>query len=342
MEKYNPESTGLKTNGIFGLPYTQEQSQLVILPAPWDVTNSFGDGTSLCPSQIQALSSQIDLYDPWFQNAFEKGIFMQPENSKWVDENKHLRRLAKSIIESLEHNKPLDLQQRNDLKKINKTCSEFHEFNYLQSLELMKQGKAVGLLGGDHSTALGNIKAHIEYHGPDLGILQFDAHADLRIAYQGFQHSHASIMDNVLKLDQAPSKLIQVGIRDYCESEFLYTQQDDRIDTYFDHQIQDQLLAGTQWTQIEKDIAIELPKNVYISMDIDGLTPDLCPSTGTPVPGGVTYNQFAHLLKTLVNLGKNIVGFDLCEVSPQTEWDSIVGSRVLYKLCAATLACRSK
>src|SRR5690606_19124611 len=115
---------------------------------------------------------------------------------------------------------------------------------YESSLALLKQGKKVGLIGGDHSTPLGFIKALAAVHG-SFGVLQIDAHADLRKAYEGFTYSHASIMYNVLEMIPEVSKLVQVGIRDYCEEEKLYIDQNpERIRTWFDQEIKEKQFEG--------------------------------------------------------------------------------------------------
>jgi agmatinase len=92
------------------------------------------------------------------------------------------------------------------------------------------------------------------------------------------------------------------------------------------------------WKKITEEIIEHLPGEVYISFDIDGLDPVLCPSTGTPVPGGLSFNEALHIIKTIVTSGRRIIGFDLNEVAPgETEWDANVGARLLYKLCGWTL-----
>ena len=101
-------------------------------------------------------------------------------------------------------------------------------------------------------------------------------------------------------------------------------------------------LSGRTWQDICREIVSTLPQKVYVSFDIDGLTPDHCPSTGTPVPGGITFNEAVFLLSELASSGRTIVGFDLCEVAPDQSdednyWDANVGARILYKLCGFTL-----
>jgi agmatinase len=205
----------------------------------------------------------------------------------------------------------------------------------------LKKGKVVAVLGGDHATPLGSIRAHAK-HFPDMGILHIDAHCDLREAFEGFTYSHASIMWNVLAETTVP-KLVQVGIRDFSQGERAFVQKEHkRIRQYFDQSLAERMFRGESWDALCKGIARALPQDVYISFDIDGLERSMCPGTGTPVPGGFTFQQVVHLLQTLVAQKKNIVGFDLVEVSPQrsTEWNENVGARMLFQLIGWTLASR--
>ncbi|MDQ3535696.1 MAG: arginase family protein, partial [Bacteroidota bacterium] len=166
-----------------------------------------------------------------------------------------------------------------------------------------------------------------------FGILQIDAHADLRIAYEDFEFSHASIMYNALKNSNV-SKLVQVGIRDISGSEAkMINDSQGRIITYYDIHLKVRKFEGKRWKSTCKDIIKNLPDKVYISFDIDGLDPKHCPHTGTPVPGGFEMEEIMYLLKMLVSQGKEIIGFDLCEVAPgEDEWDGNVGARILYRL----------
>lgn len=217
-------------------------------------------------------------------------------------------------------------------KEINEASNTLNTEVYEQTKQLLAQNKLVGLVGGDHSTPYGHIKAIAEQY-QSIGILQIDAHADLRKAYEGFEHSHASIMYNVLQLPGI-SKLVQVGIRDICEDEIELAQQDDRVIMFDDFKLKQNEFNGVNWHQQCEDIVSKLPEKVYISFDIDGLSPDLCPNTGTPVAGGLSFHQAVYLIKTVAKSGKTIVGFDLNEVSPgKDEWDANVGARMLYKLC---------
>ena len=167
-----------------------------------------------------------------------------------------------------------------------------------------------------------------------FAILQIDAHADLRDAYEGFKHSHASIMTNALTIPNM-ERLVQVGIRDFSEGEFKKTTEPgERVVMFTDHAIKRSLFEGLTWKELSGNIIQYLPEKVYISFDIDGLQPWLCPNTGTPVPGGFLLEEVTYLFEKLVESGRQIIGFDLVEVSPgEDEWDGNVGARVLYKLC---------
>jgi len=176
-----------------------------------------------------------------------------------------------------------------------------------------------------------------------FAVLQIDAHADLRHAYEGFTYSHASIMYNVLK-SPAVGRLIQLGIRDLCEEETKVMQRAmGRVVTFYDEDIKSSLYKGKNWDSICDEVVRQLPSLVYISFDIDGLDPKLCPNTGTPVAGGFEFQQIIYLLKKIVTSGKKIIGFDLNEVAPgNDDWDANVGARLLYQLCNWTAVSQKK
>jgi agmatinase len=125
---------------------------------------------------------------------------------------------------------------------------------------------------------------------------------------------------------------VQVGIRDYClEERDVIFHSENRVKTFFDQALKEELYEGETWKKICKKIIKKLPQKVYISFDIDGLDPKLCPNTGTPVAGGFELSQIFYLFKLLFESGRQVIGFDLNEVG-NAEWDANVGARVLYKL----------
>ena len=339
LTNFDPNSVGLSANNIFGLPFTEEHAELVLLQVPWEVTVSYRVGTARGPDHIFDAAMQVDLYDPDVKDGWKKGFYMLPVDKNIRTKSDYLRQCAELIIaHMIDGGVVADNEQLNNkLHEINEGGKLLRDWVYEMTLGLLKKGKKVGLIGGDHSTPLGFIKALSEMHN-DFGILQIDAHADLRIAYEGFTYSHASIMYNVL--DQVPevTKLVQVGIRDYCNEELeMIEQSKGRIKTFFDRDIKTQQYEGATWKQICQQVIDTLPQKVYISFDIDGLDPKLCPNTGTPVPGGFEAEQIFYLFRMLHQSGRQIIGFDLNEVSggdhSSDGIDAIVGARMLFKMC---------
>jgi agmatinase len=219
------------------------------------------------------------------------------------------------------------------LKEVNEGCAWMNKWVYESAKSLLNKNKQVGLLGGDHSIAFGLIKALAE-RNPEFGILQIDAHCDLRKSYEGLDNSHGSIMYNVLENIPEVSKLVQLGIRDYCEAEWNYIcNSEHRVITYFEKELKERHYEGDTWSHISDEIISQLPQKVYISYDVDGLDPKLCPHTGTPVPGGFDLEQLNFIFRKIRNSGRQIIGFDLCETGTSSNgWDENVGSRILFKL----------
>ncbi len=337
---FNSSGVGNTNNNIFGLPFNFEESDLILLPVPWEVTTSFGGGTSNGPQSILNASSQLDLYDPHFPDAWKKGIMMLDISEEWLHRNQQLKLKAQELIllqEKGQNINEMTLMKKN-LDDINLASIELNNWVFEQTKILIERGKTVGLLGGDHSTPYGFIQLLAQHHS-EFGILQIDAHADLRNAYEGFNHSHASIMFNVIKdLDQV-KKLTQVGVRDICQAEVdLIDQSNGRIYCFYDWDLKEKFFSGINWNSICSNIIDTLPQKVYVSFDIDGLDPSLCPNTGTPVAGGLQIHEVFFLIQNIVKSGRKIIGFDLVEVSSgKDNWDGNVGARVLYKLCCALL-----
>lgn len=308
----------------------------MIIPIPWEVTVSYNAGTARAPDHIYHASLQVDLYDSEIKDAWKQGFFMRPSDKKVLMKSDYLRKEAELYINYISHGEIVSENKFmcKSLKDINEGSIFLNNWVYEQTKELLAQGKLVGLLGGDHSTPLGFFKAISDKHG-DFGILQIDAHCDLREAYEGFNYSHASIMFNALKEIPGLKKLVQVGVRDYCENEFEYIKNSsERVVTYFDNVIKERQYEGESWKQITDEIINQLPQKVYISFDIDGLDPKLCPHTGTPVQGGFETEQVFYLFKKITQSGRKLIGFDLNEVGiSHDEWDENVGARCLFKLC---------
>lgn len=332
-KEFDPNGVGVRGT-LFGLPYDSENARVIVIPVPWDVTVSYRAGTAEGPAAILEASPQIDYAQPDITEAWKLPVAMAEISEVWYSKGRVLRKSAEAYIDWLEAGSPA-VQKQEMLAirdEINRQCAQLMQYVQQECEYWRSQGKLTVLLGGDHSTPLGHINAlAAEY--PSFGILQIDAHADLREAYEGFQFSHASIMHNVLKLKQV-EKLVQVGIRDFCEEEkarMLHSRG--RVKTFFDQELKARAYKGETWDVVCQEIINELPDRVYVSFDIDGLDPKLCPNTGTPVPGGFELEQVMHLVKKVVESGRTIIGCDLNEVAPgEDEWDANVGTRALYRM----------
>ena len=336
---FDPSGVGIKNGNIFGFPYHLDSSELVIIPVPWDVTTSYQAGTSNAPKAILDASVQLDFVDLYVEKAWESKIYMHPVPEDILEESRSLREMAAQHIHFLENGGAIakDPVQLDVVKKINQGSAKMNQWLFDLSKELLFKGKQVCVLGGDHSSPLGYMKAIASQHD-SFGLLHIDAHADLRVAYEDFEYSHASIMHNALKIPEL-SKLVQVGIRDLSPDEKQRIKEDERIQVFYDHDIKKASFSGKDWQQQCREIVAALPEKVYISFDIDGLDPKLCPNTGTPVPGGFEMEEVFFLFHAILGSGKKIIGFDLCEVNPdeKTDWNENVGARVLFRLCALLL-----
>ncbi len=333
VKDFDPNGVGQAGGGLFGLPYSLDEAKVVLIPAPWGVTTSYGGGTEEAPRAILEASPQIDYYHESYGAESWKIPLAMQSLATWEGEytlGQTMREKARRHIESFERG---GAGEASAVHEIHTACESFRARVEQEADSLLANGKLIGILGGDHSTPLGLMQALAKRHGA-FGILQIDAHADLRENYEGFTYSHASIMWNALKIPQV-EKLVQVGIRDYAvEERALIDGSGGRITTFFDEDMKRTLFEGASWSAQVKKIVEELPREVYLSFDIDGLDPALCPHTGTPVPGGLSFSEAVYLIRAVAGSGRRIIGFDLSEVSPGTNssWDANVGMRMLYAL----------
>jgi agmatinase len=333
IESFNPNDAAI-FDGIFGLPFNADESDTIVIPVPWEVTVSYHSGTAKGPQAILDASYQVDLFDPFLKDAWKKGIYFEKINKSIIKKSNTFRKKALRYLQLLEKNsKQAQKQSKQLLKEINAACGWMNEWVEKTATKYLQQNKLVVLIGGDHSTPLGLIKAASKKFG-NFSLLQIDAHADLRNAYQGFQYSHASIMYNVLQEVEQVEKLVQIGIRDYCEEEYNIMQNHPKVKTFFDREIKHNLYRGDSWDRICNRIINELSEKVYISFDIDGLDPKLCPNTGTPVAGGFDTEQVLYLFEKIKLSDRKIIAFDINEVSPakDNDWDANVAARLLYKM----------
>ena len=337
---FDPNAAAQADSGVFGLPFGEKESALVLIPVPWEATTSYGGGTSDGPAAIYEATHQVDLFDLEVERPYEAGIFMKEESTQvrlWNEEAKTAAQKIIAVGGSIHGNPPLE----KELVKVNALSEKLNAYVFQETKKILAEGKIAAVVGGDHSVPFGAFQAVTEKFG-NFGILHFDAHSDTRKAYEGFENSHASIMYNTLAKISGVSKITQVGIRDFCEEEIDFCkEQKSRVKIYFDSELARRKYEGESWKKITQEIVASLPDQVWISFDIDGLDPRFCPHTGTPVPGGLDFQEAVYIIKTLATSGRKIIGFDLNEVAPSTdeadEWDANVGARLLYKLATWTL-----
>lgn len=327
MDAMDTGSPPLESAGIFGLDIPPHLANIHLLTIPWEVTTSFGGGTSKAPEILRKSSHQLDLFDHSFGETYKAGICYSPVPGA-EDLNQKIHPLAQQVIADWEGGRQ---PKPETLQKINQASEDLNQKVKAEAQKILRSGKKLGIVGGDHSVPFGAFQALAEQDS--FGILHVDAHHDLREAYEGFTHSHASIFYNTLQQIPEVTKLVSVGIRDYCIDEKQYAEsQDQRVTTYYDEDVADLLAQGEAFAIIASEIVGHLPDKVHISFDIDGLSPELTPHTGTPVPGGLSFQQAVYLLKEVKRQNKQLIGFDLVEVG-NDPLDGNVGARILYKLC---------
>lgn len=340
MSHFDPNAASRPGSGAFGLDAQADEAAVHLYGVPVEATTSYRRGTKTAPEAIRAASLQVDLADLLTGEPWKQGIFWFPPEKRLAAIEKEASKLAKPVIEAGGASGSLV----DKAARVDELLEEMNGLVYDRARASILAGKVFGVVGGDHSTPLGAIRAHAEAHD-ELGVLQFDAHLDLRDAYEGFRYSHASIVHNVAASTDVTS-IVGVGIRDVGSDELELLGSDDRLTAVFAHDWARARHAGRLGDVVAR--ALEpLPEKVYVTFDVDGLDPTLCPNTGTPVPGGLLWDEAMLVLDELVASGRELVGFDLVEVAPEpgrdagTGWDEIVGARLLYRLLGFALKSRA-
>lgn len=316
-------------DGLFGLPNTADDAALVVVPVPFEATASYRRGTAGAPAAIREASMQVDLHDLETGEPWRAGLAMADEDPRFAAWNEEASVDALAVIAdpSGDH--------ADRLARVDAVMAKMNAAVHDHVAAIFARGQIPAVLGGDHSTPFGAIQAAAARH-PGLGILHIDAHADLRVAYEGFTWSHASILYNVVtRLDVGP--VVQVGIRDVGGAERAFADEHPKLHTWWQPHVAWELAGGDPWRRMVNRMIDPLPNEVWVTFDVDGLDPAFCPGTGTPVPGGLSFAEALILLRALADSGRRIVGFDLNEVGTG-EWDAIVGARLLYKLAGWALA----
>ncbi len=267
-----------------------ENALFTIIPVPLERTVSYGSGTRNGPEAILQASNELERG----VNGVEpcaSGVFTEPA----VDCTGPLAEVMERIAQRTEG--------------------------------AIKAGKIPITLGGEHSLSYGAVTGISRALGKPVGIVQVDAHADLRVAYQGEKHSHASVMNLLI---EDGNSLAQFGVRALCQQEVDSRAQNN----VFFVDAEELVTKGIHSVELPEDF----PEHVYISFDVDGLDPSQMPATGTPVPGGLGYYQALHLVEHALK-GRTCIGLDVVELAPDgnAAWD-FTTAQITYRLMAAAMS----
>ncbi|MFT7678072.1 MAG: agmatinase [Planctomycetota bacterium] len=343
---FDPDDAAAPGSGIFGLECGPDEARVQILAVPFDATTSYRRGAAWGPAAVAAASHQVELYDRHFGKPYEAGIWLEPDDGRIAAWNAEARALAEPILERGGRIDD-DPQLAEDLARVDALGEALNEHVQAWSEGVLDADGLPFVLGGDHAVPYGNLAACAARY-PELGVLHIDAHADLRPAYEGFRWSHASILYNALEQLDGITQVLQVGLRDLGQGELRRIRLDERLSTVFDDDWSRARMNAEPLAPLVRSAIEALPQDVYVTIDIDGLEPALCPHTGTPVPGGLSWAECILWLEELVASGRRIVGADLVEVSPGSapdqageSWDAVVGARLLYKLIGAALGSKA-
>jgi agmatinase len=263
-------------------PLAPADARFHVLPVPYEKTVSYGAGTAKGPAAIIAASSQLERWDGASDPGAE-GIYTWPA----IDCSAPAAQVIEAIAAAV--------------------------------AKILALGKMPVVLGGEHTVTGGVIRGYLDAGVRDFGVVQIDAHADLRQAYEGDPLSHASVMRRVV---EAGLPLVQLGNRAYCEEE-----REARA-RYKVHAIDADQLVPQGLRSIT--LPADFPPQVFFTLDVDGMDPSVLPATGTPVPGGLGWYQTLGLFESVARQ-RRIIGFDILEFAP------IAGFHA-YDFAAALLA----
>lgn len=244
-----------------------EQARFHVLPVPYEKTVSYGGGTANGPDAILAASGQLERWDGHSDPGAE-GIYTWPSIDCSGAPDSVIGSIAAAVA------------------------------------QILRLGKLPVVLGGEHTVTWGVIRGYLDAGTRDFGVVQIDAHADLRDRYEDDPLSHASVMRRIVEADVP---LFQLGNRAYCEEER------DARKTHGVHFLDAEALVPRGIDSIE--LPADFPPDVFFTVDVDGIDPSVLPATGTPVPGGLTWYQTLALFESVARQ-RRIIGFDVMEFAP--------------------------
>ncbi|MHC4940460.1 MAG: agmatinase [Planctomycetota bacterium] len=279
-----------------GEPCTASDPFAVLVPVPYEKTTTYRKGTAQGPAALLAASTQVELFDEEMRcDPLERGVL---------------------TLDAVECESMPDVLAG----ELEDVC-----------LPHFQAGRLVGVIGGEHSVSLGAIRAAARRHEP-LGILQIDAHPDLRESYEGTRFGHGCVMKRALDIDSV-STLVGVGLRAVSDEDDAVIRHDDRVHPFYAYE-----LSGRGWIG---DVLDKLPEKVYVTFDVDGLDPSVVPGTGTPEPGGLSWWDALALVRR-VFAERTVVGFDVVELLPEPPScvSDFAAARLVMKMLAYHEAAR--
>ena len=312
---------------------------IVLVSAPWAVTSAAGQGAVYTPDAIIDASTHLSLYDVVSNTSIDGKVATAEVDYDLQESSLQLGGDAAKVVAHIEDGGALtgDYFARK-VVRINLGFRDMHRSVGKRVFRFASKGKIVGVVGGDHSVAFGAVRSISSVY-PQMGVLFIDAHSDLRPSGKIFDYSHLSVARNIVDEIPAVSKLVQVGVRDMSREEMDFAQNHPKVTMFCHEKLTAERFSGRSWGEVYDDVVAQLPDKVYISFDIDALSPECCPHTKRPVAGGMTFDEAVCLINRVAESGREIVGFDLTEIVPVMESgvDAAVGARMLVKLCAAAL-----
>ncbi len=341
---YNPNDVGVKNGNLYGLAESWEERKVACIPVPWELTTSYGRGAAKAPKKILAASTQLDLCDANSLEAWKYAPGMTPRLKGVAFKSKFWSPLVRWYLFLIEYiGWTLKPHGRFNLDELNLICRWMCDQVKKRATKLIELGKIPAVIGGDHSTALGLIEAlndQAQKEQNSFGVLVFDSHLDLRECYEGFDYSHASVFYNAAQLSNVESFTF-VASRDFCDEEIQFANGKIKPMALFtDKDLFERKANGEKWNEITENILFSLPKEVYLSFDIDALERQFCPKTGTPVPGGISWNEALYVINRLQESGRKIIGFDVNETG-NSQWDASVAARLVFELGKAAVKSQS-
>jgi len=278
----NPEGPSfLALNGSHTNP---EDAGFWIVPVPYERTTSYQRGTARGPAAILEASRQVEFHDEELEaQPLRAGIHTAAPFAVEAPPEAFCGRLERAYA---------------------RWC---------------RDDRVVAVLGGEHTVTVGPVRA-LANRRPGLGVLQIDAHADLRDAYEGSAFSHACVARRLVEV----VPVVQVGVRALSGPEARFLRESTRVQTFFAHALP---------AEVSRRVADALPEEVYVTLDIDGLDPAEAPGTGTPEPGGLRYREVLGILREVCRT-RRVIGFDLVEVRPLagSTVTEFLAARLVYKL----------